>query len=115
VARRLPGPEVVDRQQRLVLLHILVDRLGDLAGIEDVGAAPGNGAQGLAVVTIHDRVAYFLGLAVGPAIERTSSRREAGALEVGRAAEGAVVGPPEMDVRAHCPTVLGPMDGGLDD
>ncbi len=115
VFNRLPRLQVFDRQERLVLLHVVGDRLGDLAGIEDVGAALGDGAQGLAVVAVDDAVAHPLGRAVGPAIERARRVSEAGALVIGRAAEGAVVGPPVVDVRPHRPAALRPGDGRLDD
>ena len=115
VSDRLPGLQVLDREQRLVLLHVLGDRLGDLARIEDIGAALGDGAQGLAVVAVDDLVADPLGRAVGPAVERAGGVGEAGALVIGRAAERAVVGPPVVDVRPHRPAALRPGDGRLDD
>ena len=68
-----------------------------------------------AVVAVDDAVAHPLGRAVGPAVERARRRGEAGALVVGRAAEGALVRPPVVDVRAHRPAALRPGDGGLDD
>ena len=115
IAHRLPRLQVLGGQQRVVLLHVLGDRPRDLAGIEDIGAALGDGAQRLAIVAVDDAVADALGAAVGPAVERAGGRREAGALVIGRAAEGAVVRPPVVDVRPHGPAALGPGDGGLDD
>src|SRR5262249_38064682 len=85
------------------------------AGIEDIGATLGDGAQRLAVVAVDDVVANALGRAVGPAVEGAGGRREADALPVGRAAEGTFVRPPVMDVRPHRPAALGPRDDGLDD
>ena len=115
VADRLPGLEVIQGQERFVLPHVVGDRLGDLARIEGVCTALGDGAQGLAIVPVDDGIAHTLRRAVGAAIERARRRREAGALEVRRAAEGAVVRPPVVNVGPHGPAVLRPGDRRLDD
>ena len=115
VACSLPGLEILDRQQCLVLFHVFIDRLGDLAEVEDVGTAFRDGSQGLTVVAIDDLLADLLRDPIRPAIERPCGRREAGALMIRRTPEGTFVGPPEMHVWPHRPAILGPVDRRLYD
>ena len=108
--RRAIGGEVGGGHQPAIGAHVGVDLLGDLAGVEDVGPAPGDALQRARHVGIDDALADALQASVLVEIDRPPGFGEGVALAVGGAAHLLRLPPPEIDMRAHDEALAGPGD-----